>query len=152
MKAKKSPLKLLDFSVFESKFDFIPPNEESNEISDKDLQELPISFDFDQYEPKDGPENRKIIEINIKINDSGKKIGYSMNITASGIFEVYDYENLEEKMIINLLGMSSLNLMINNLRGYLINITTYAPLGVYVLPPIDIGDLIEKKKKKKEQE
>lgn len=147
MKAKQSPLKLVDFSIFESNYKFIPPKDESFDKSA--LNNLPINIDFDHFEPKDGPDNHKMIEMRCKINASGNKPGYSIFLTASGIFEVQDLEKLDESTVTNLFGVSSINLMISNIRGYLINITSYGPLGSYILPPVNIKHLLDTKAGKK---
>lgn len=142
MEALQSPLKIKDFSVFECEVKFISPEDEDAQIV---LNDLPVDIDYDYYAPKDDNQTVKMIEMDLKVNSDREKPGYSINLTAVGIFEVDDAENLEEKMVVNLLGISALNMMISHTRAFLISVTNYGPLGNYLLPAIDIGDLREKK-------
>lgn len=143
MRAKQSPLKLQEFNVFESSISSVSPGE-SEKIN---LADLPITIDFDFYEPKEHSVQQIMVELKLKINASGSHPGYKMNVVAVGMFTIPEIENLNESTIQNLFGISSINLMISNLRGFLMNITSYLPAGKYVLPALDISDLLSKKSK-----
>ncbi len=54
-------------------------------------------------------------------------------------------EGLNDKEIDNYENYTSLIITINHLRNFISNITSYGPLGKYVLPSIDMTDLINQK-------
>ncbi len=141
MEAIPSPLKIKDFSVFECEMKFISPEDNETEIL---LGDLPIEIDYDYYAPKDDDQATRMIEMVLKVN-SDKKPGYYINLTVAGIFEIEDAENLDEELVVNLFGISALNMMISQTRAFLISVTTYGPFGNYLLPAIDIGDLRKRK-------
>ncbi|MEA3448453.1 MAG: hypothetical protein U9Q98_08415 [Bacteroidota bacterium] len=143
MEAKNSPLRLLDFTIFSSKIEsYLPENPE-----DINLNALPINIDFERLSSDDPEDNSKMIKIQIKINPSKKKYGYVMSFEAGGIFDIAPSSNINKEIKNNLLGISAVSIMISQLRVYIQNITSYSTCGTYLLPPIDINDLIEKKVK-----
>ncbi len=143
MKAKQSPLKLKEFNIFESNVNFVPPGE-SEEIN---LEDLPVNINFDLFEPKEQSVHQILVELRLKVNTSGTQPGYKMNVLAVGVFAIPEIKKLNESTIQNLFGISSVNLMISNLRGFLMNITSYLPADKYVLPALDISELLDKKSK-----
>lgn len=143
MKAKTSPLKLLDFTVFVFKLDSIHSDDPQN----IHLQKLPIEIDFDIFEPKEklGEDDLRIIEMKITINKTRKKPGYFITLTASGVFAVDKPDKLSHEEKENLLGISTITIMVSNIRGFLKNITSYGPYGHYILPSVDMKHLIQEK-------
>lgn len=141
MEALQSPLNIKDFSVFECEMKFISPEDDDTQIV---LSDLPLDIDYDYYAPKDDDQAIRMIEMNLKVN-SDKKPGYSINLIVAGIFEIEDIDNLNQELVVNLFGISALNMMISQTRAFLISVTTYGPFGHYLLPAIDIGDLRKKK-------
>ncbi|MFW5805959.1 MAG: hypothetical protein ACOCVX_05460 [Bacteroidales bacterium] len=148
MKAKSSPLQLKDFSVFETKFDAIIPDEPV----DIDFSNLPIQMDFDILQPENREDYSRLLNIEVKINAAKKHPGYSIYLRAGAIFDIIDHNKLEDKTIKNLLGISALSISISQVRGYLQNISSYGFCGPYLLPPIDINDLFEKKIKAEQEQ
>jgi preprotein translocase subunit SecB len=145
MKAKASPLQLLDFTVFVFKLDSIHSDDPQN----IHLQNLPIEIDFDIFEPKENLEDDdlRIIEMKIAINKTRKKPGYYIALTASGVFAVDTVDKLSHDEKENLLGISTINMMVSNIRGFLKNVTSYSPYGHYILPSVDMKHLIQEKNK-----
>ncbi|MDZ7743464.1 MAG: protein-export chaperone SecB [Bacteroidota bacterium] len=143
MKARQSSLKLLGFNIFKSSIDFVS-TENPEEVN---LYSLPIDIDFDIFEPKDEEDFHRIGEIKLKVNPSGKKPGYSIELTASGFFELTNPEKFEKEIKENLLGISIVNILIGNIRGYLKNVTSYGAYGPYLLPSIDMSHLLKQKSK-----
>ncbi len=137
MKVKKSILTLREFWIVESNLVSVLPVKENQLFQDIDLD-----IDFDILE---GEDNFKLI-LRIEGNQGKKKkIGYSFTIVSEGVFNFT--KKIEEKETNSLLLFSAVPMMIANVRGYLANITAYAPFGKYLLPSIDMKDLIENKQK-----
>ena len=137
MKVKKSILTLREFWVVESNLVSVLPVKENQLFED-----ISLDIDFDILE---GEDNFKLI-LRIEGNKGKKKkIGYSFTIVSEGIFNFT--KKIEEKETNSMLLFSALPMMIANVRGYLANISAYAPFGKYLLPSIDMKDLIENKQK-----
>lgn len=148
MKAKSSPLKILDFTIINTKIESNLPDEPQ----DINLQSLPIVINFDRLSSDDPEDNSKMIRMEIKINSGKNKSGYVMHIEAAGIFDIDPSTKIHEDVRNNLIGISALSIMISQLRAYIQNITSYGTCGTYTLPPIDISDLIEKKIKSEQKQ
>jgi preprotein translocase subunit SecB len=145
MRAKQSPLKLAVFHLVKNSFEFIVPKED--EVVPQVLFEsYPIDIDFVHQSLPDSTTQLQVF-VEIKINSSKKKSGYCLTAEGMGVFQLDD-KNIEKEVAYNLRIFSSLNMMINNLRNIIAQQTAYAPMGVYLMPPIDIKDLLEKKWKK----
>lgn len=150
MKAKISPLKLLVFQLLDSEYEFIVPQEK--EVIPQDLfNSYPIDIDFDHQTFTDVPSRFKVF-VKISVNNGSKKSGYRMSLTGMGIFEL-DETNLKEQEINNLKWYSPINMLINNLRNIISQTTAFGPMSVYLLPPINVLDLVKQKmeKSKKKQ-
>jgi hypothetical protein len=126
------------FLVVSSHIESIPLKD-----GDKSLPELPIDIDFDFFESKEPKEDYRImLKLNTNVN---KRIpGYSFSIVTQGIFKFKKKDlkrAIKRKYVIN----SGLPIMINSTRLYLSNLTSFGPYGQYLLPLIDVKDLIKKK-------
>lgn len=151
MKAKFSPLQLLDFKLLESRYEFIIPDDE--EIDVKDLfQSYPVDIDFGMG--KTDIEGEIQLFTKIEVNFAKKKSlpGYKLMVEGGGTFRIQDPENVEEGLRNNLSQFSTLNMMINNLRNIMYQITNLGPMGGYLLPPIDISQLLRDKAAELEKE
>jgi preprotein translocase subunit SecB len=153
MKPLKSNLEQTDFLILNSSYDFIEPTEE---VLIKDLfDDYEVDIDYAIASPT--PEDRSSFNIYIKISVNRIEHplpGYNITAEGVGLFQLTQGANLTEKEIKNLLNLSSVNIMINNIRNYIITLTSYGPLGKYTLPTVDILDLVGKKAKllKEEQQ
>ncbi len=145
MKAKPSKLRLKEFELLESQFKFIIPKEEVIEDIHELFESYPIDINFNN-----GALDNGLIQVDcfIKIN-SGKKplSGYYMAASAIGVFEIVDAEKMSDENFRNLRYYSTLNMMINNLRNIIFQQSNLGPMGGYLLSPIDVLDLFEKKNK-----
>ena len=141
MKAKQSPLKLRDFTVFRNHIDFIS----TDDPKVVNLYDLPIIIDFEIFEPEQNGSLFRLVEMILNVNKSGKKPGYRIDVRVSGVFEIEEGRQVKEGVVQNLLGISTISLLISNIRGYLKNVTAYGAYGAYLLPSIDINHLIEAK-------
>ncbi|WP_339880562.1 preprotein translocase subunit SecB [uncultured Algoriphagus sp.] len=144
MKAKFSPLQLLDFKLLESHYEFIVPEED-----DVNVKELFHAYlvDIDFGIGKTEVEGEIQLFTKIEVNMEAKKpvAGYRLMVEGGGTFQIQDPDNLEEGLKNNLTQFSTLNMMINNLRNIMYQITNLGPMGGYLLPPIDISHLLRDK-------
>ena len=145
MKAKFSPLELLDFELLKSQYNFNVPKEDEVNISEL-FKSYSVHIDFSHNFMDDGKIQLFVI---IGVNDLKKpKSGYSLLAEGMGIFQIDDNNELNDDLLGNLRLYSTLNMMINNLRNIMFQQSNLGPLGGYLLPPIDILDLFKKKEKK----
>ncbi|WP_017733391.1 protein-export chaperone SecB [Nafulsella turpanensis] len=142
MIATTSPLKLVSFYLYEKYLRFIEPEKEVeywNEIMDQ----YPIEIDFNHQSLED---DFFQVWVNIEVNTGEEKLpGLHLAAQGVGIFQLSNAEQLQESVAGNLRVFSSLNIVINSLRGELSNASSQSPTGRYYLPAIDIGSLIKSK-------
>lgn len=145
MKAKPSPLRLRDFELLKSTYQFNVPDVEVIEDVKELFESYKIDIDFLNQELDNG-----FIQVNcmLKVNTGKKPLpGYTMEAEALGVFSLEQAENLDKKVRGNLRFYSTLNMMINNLRNIIFQQSNLGPMGGYLLPPIDVLDLFDKKNK-----
>jgi preprotein translocase subunit SecB len=152
MKPKLSQLCLLDFAVINSSFKFAVDN--GVKASTPDFNSYPIDID---YAIASDDNNRKRVFVKISINEEDKQSPrYVIVAECVGIFDLSDFEGLSEKDKQSLIHYSAVSIVLNSLRGYIASMTAHSPLGKYMLPSIDMNDLIKQKmetlKKKGENE
>jgi preprotein translocase subunit SecB len=143
MKAKFSPLKILDFKLLSSSFEFIPLDSEEVNV-DELFSKYLVDIDFTFQES----EGDKFFQLMVKISINKTKSaldGYKIYAEGGGVFSIENEPDLDDKTIGNLRYYSSLNMMINNLRNIIYQQSTLGPIGPYLLPPIDIVDLHRQK-------
>jgi len=141
----KSPLKLLEFSVLNSEYEFHQPK--ISEINPKDLfDNYELDFDF-VIRTIDTGEN--FIFTKIKINSIKNPLpGYVMFVEAVSVFGFNSDTKLSEKEKDELLFISGLSIAINNLRTYISNTTCYFPMSRFDLPIFDVNDILNQKREK----
>lgn len=142
MKVKKSLLNLRNFVVFASFFEAIPFEKEQNKGV---LPDIPLNIDLDIVT---NPDDKNLYNIVLEVsgNRSKKRLpGYSFLIACEGIFSIAEREKFEKDKLDQLLLFSAVPMVISSLRGYLANISSYSIYGQYLLPSIDLQDLIKKK-------
>jgi len=142
MIAQASPLVIHNFFVLQSKLRYVASPDEINRTA---VMHYPVDVDFTLKKVEGG------INLFTKVgyNDGKEPLaGYSFFVEAVGVFSLQDEESLPEKTVHNLQYTSTLSLIINFLRGYLMDATSYLPLGPYILPAIDLNNLIKSKRGK----
>ena len=142
MRAKASQLKLIGFNLLKSEYEFIIPDEKEL-IPQKLFESYPIDIDFSHHPCENIPSNIQVF-VELRINHKKKKSGYSFNMRGMGLFNLND-KKLDASVAHNLRIFSTLNMLINNLRNIIAQQSAFAPMGVYILPPLDIQDLFMKK-------
>ncbi|MCF1752351.1 preprotein translocase subunit SecB [Mariniradius sp. RY-2] len=151
MKAKFSPLQLLDFKLLESHYEFIVPEEEGFNVKDL-FQSYSVDIDFGMGKTDGEGEIQLFTKIEVNFGKKKSLPGYKLMVEGGGTFRIQDPENVDEGLRNNLSQFSTLNMMINNLRNIMYQITNLGPMGGYLLPPIDISQLLRDKAGELEKE
>ncbi|MBX9782776.1 MAG: hypothetical protein K2X48_05695 [Chitinophagaceae bacterium] len=142
MKPKSSPLNIIDYALLNFEFGFIEPKgtEKTDIRSAFENYELDIDFAI---------HGNEVLQVFIKasINKGAKKLpGYSIFAEVACAFEFNKNFDIEEKAKQDIGGFSTIYIALNALRGLISQITANAPFGRYMLPSIDLNDLIAQKK------
>ena len=142
MLAQQSAIKLEHFAVLQSHYEFEQPKRNSRNLQ-KLFSSYEIDIEFAHHE--DDEDNTNKVFVKIGINQAKKTIpGYKLLVEGIGVFRLEE-EGLSEQEISNLKFYSSVSILIGYLRSSLTGLTASAPLGSYLLPPIDMADLFAKK-------
>ena len=151
MKAKFSPLQLLDFKLLETQYQFKVSGQDDMAINDL-FSAYPVEIDFDMGKSDKEEEIQLITTIKVNLDKENQLPGYQIKVEGGGTFKINDSRNIEEGLRNNLSQFSTLNMMINNLRNIIYQITNLGPLGGYLLPPIDISQLLRDKASELEED
>lgn len=143
MKPRPSPLTIIDFALLNLEYNFIQPQSQDLHFDPRKVfNDYDIDIDF-------GITSNDIIHVVIKaeINRRDKKApGYSIFAEAACLFEFNKDMEIDEKAKNDIEGFSTVYIALNTLRGFISQITANGPFGRYVLPSIDLNDLISQKK------
>lgn len=149
MIAQKSPLVLEAFFVVENRFKFIQPEDEIENAQTELFNDYEIDLDF-TIRPISG-EDESVMRFNVftkmGVNQKQQLAGYCVFIEGMGVYSI-SKEGISDNDLENLKGLSSVSIMINCLRGVLLDISANAPFGRYILPSIDVNDLLKQKANK----
>jgi hypothetical protein len=141
MLAHPSPLKLLDFSLFELQYSMLLQEEIH---PDTDLQTLFAEYPIDIEFELQGEEGERI-ELFIKIEvNLGRRPMPGLQLVGVGlaVFSLTEADRLAPALVHNLRHFSSLSICINCMRSEFSHATANSPLGRYTLPSIDVGRLL----------
>ncbi len=149
MKVKLSPLRIIKFQVqeFAHKTIISEDLENTEGFWEIEMYKHSIDLNFDQY----FNDRDFLIEMQMHINKK-KEIGYELKIDAFAQFQIQEHSKISDGVKGNLLTISSVNMMISNIRGYLKNVTSYGVFGGYLLPSIDMADVLSQKMKKQSKQ
>lgn len=140
MKIKKSKLELLDFVVLESECKFILPEDVEQYATIADS--YTIDVDFTKFGVNGAPNITRMF-MKIEVNkEEPIKTGISLIVEGMALFKIIDASDEEKNELLNRSGIS---MIMNSLRGFISNMTSYTPFGRYVLPSIDVTDLLNQK-------
>jgi preprotein translocase subunit SecB len=141
MKPKASPLTVIDFAILNLELNFIQPQDESSFDIKKAFDEYEMDIDFSIS----GKEMIQVV-IKVEINRGKEKLpGYSIFAESGCLFEFKKNMEIQEDAKNSMGGFSTIYIALNALRGFISQITANAPLGRYILPSIDLNDLIQQK-------
>jgi hypothetical protein len=141
MQAHKSPLILEETYIIASNILSVPePADFNGSLNDYD-----IDIDFDIFVNQEDVDARRVL-VSIHGNDQENPVpGYCFSIVAQAKFNYEQNSKItkEEKDI--LLTRSAIPIVIGQIRSYLSTLTAHGPFGIYLLPAIDMNDLLAKK-------
>lgn len=146
IKYTNSPLSLNRFSVLAFQLVTIPGKEYNIK---KKPPNLKLEIDYDILHSKAKNYKNQKYKIIIKLDGKNKKNSkekFSFSLVAESIFSFS--KNLDKEEIDQYLLYSALPIIINNVRVYLMNVLSFSPYESFILPTVDLRDLIEKKIKK----
>ncbi|HEX2866933.1 MAG TPA: hypothetical protein VHO03_07810 [Ignavibacteriales bacterium] len=138
MKIKNSDLKLDGINILGLSVDFIPSD---------DVNELPsLDFDinFDIMSIQEQGKFRIIMEIAYNIGKT-RKGGYSFYVIGEGNYSFNNFQSKTKKEIDEFLIFSGVPILINYIRSQLATVTASFPYGQFMLPTIDMADLVRRK-------
>ena len=140
MKPIPSPLNIIDVTVLNFEYAFVFPKEEIDFKQNFENYELDIDFSI---------RSNGFLEVFMRseINRGTVKLpGYSIYAEIVCVFEINKDIKLSDEAKSNIEGFSTIYIALNNLRGIISQFTGNAPLGRYILPSVDLNNLIEQKK------
>lgn len=141
MEIKKSPLLFHEFIIVDSHLETVFDAKPAK----CDFAKIPLEIDFETFKAN---ENEHLYNVALNINGNNLDnpvIGYKFSIIANGIFELTRFEEFDKEKVDQFLLFSALPMLISSVRNYLLNLTSYAPHGKYLLPAIDLNDLVKRK-------
>lgn len=145
MIAKKSPLIFRTFLLLQLEYALTPkpPESKSKKKESGSLEGYPIDIDFSI---KKGSDSEDIIFVKVGVNKSSNTLpGYVLFAEGVGVFEFDITSQLDHQQKTALLHFSGLSICINSLRSILANATSNSPMEKYVLPSIDVNQLLNDK-------
>lgn len=133
------------FSVLQSHYTFKPLKRNIKDIQ-KIFKSYEIDIDFAHHSNGDSTIQ---VFTKISINQGEKSLpGYQLFVEGAAIFKLDESAGIPDNDKENLKYFSTVNILIGYLRNTLMTITSSAPVGPYLLPPINIADLFRKKSEK----
>lgn len=141
MKPSSSPLKILDFAITKFDFKFIHDRGKDYKPMAEYFQDYELDIDFNVYKGE-----LLQVDINVDVNKKGQIPGYSIAAVATCFFELDKAKNVNDEQRVAMEGFSIIYISLNSIRGLISNFTANAPVGRYILPSIDLNDLISQKK------
>lgn len=144
MKAKFSPLQLLDFKLLQTHYEFVVPEQDDLNLTEL-FSSYSVEIDFELGKGDEEEEIQIITMIEVNLDEDHAKPGYKIMVEGGATFKIKDAESIDEGLKNNLSKFSTLNMVINNLRNIMFQITNLGPMGGYLLPPIDITKLLQDK-------
>jgi preprotein translocase subunit SecB len=143
MIALKSVFDLQEFVILRNTYEFKPPEKGNIIVSDIISKYL---IDIDYTIKAKGKENLQFqIFVKIEINKDFIQPGYSLFIEGVGFFKFEKSHQLSDDEKLSFLQTSGISICINCLRSLMGGLTAYGPFGKYLLPSIDVNDLVEQK-------
>jgi len=141
MKPIASPLNIIDFAILNFELHFIQPKKKN----DVDINQLFTEYDIDIDFTIHGNDIIQVF-LTADINkERNKRQGYSISAEVACIFEFNKAIEITAAAKKQIEGFSTIYIALNSLRGFISQFTASAPLGRYILPSIDLNDLIRKK-------
>lgn len=143
MIVKRSPLDLAEFALVNQQYKFTPPDEGEVDVGALvDQYEIDIDFSINTQD-----NIRFQVYVAIGVNKNGALPGYAISSEGIGFFDFSKAADISKKEKGEFLQFSGISICINQLRGIISSLTANGPFGKYLLPSIDVNDLLQKKVK-----
>jgi hypothetical protein len=141
MKPKNSPLQQTQFVVLDSSIKlYVPDN-----ASEIDLSKIPVTMDFDLLENENNDPHTLRIVLSITGNESDQVPGYIFNLTVGGEYSLSNNIEPGSDEYKAYVKNSALACLINESRVFLQTISSFLPFGSYIMPMVDLNDLLLQK-------
>lgn len=145
MEIPKSNLELLDFLVLNTEYVFIEPKQEADIRDVFNTYHIDINFDKTREINQDNSTHFNV-HIVVSINTGDKPLpGYQIKAKGVALFQLTHNVHLSKKEETNLKNISALSITINALRNYVSQLTAHGPFGKFVVPAVNVNDLIKAK-------
>lgn len=146
-----SPLRLLDYQVLKSSYNFIRPIEDSVNLNPQDLfDDYEIDIDY-AIEERNDTVLLFFMKCGVNFRQEEPKIGYELFAEIVNVFDCKNiFKELGDNQARQTIIYSGISISVNNLRNYFSDITKRAPFKDYLMPALDIQSLIRVKSEKLE--
>jgi hypothetical protein len=142
MKPIPSPLTIIDFAILQLEYAYVPSLKSGGEDITIYFDEYELDVDFDMSK-----NDITQVFMRASINRGDIKLpGYSINIEIACLFDFNKDVKLTPEQKNSIEGFSTVYIGLNALRGFISQLTSSGPVGRYMLPSIDLNDLINQKK------
>lgn len=139
MEVIQSFVKFEDFVIMKAELKFIyPPDDQQIDVKAL-MGTYPVDIDFGTRS-----EDGKIFAFVKTSINFGETPAYGYQLFCEGMGVTEPIGNISEQDL-TVIRESALILTVNQIRGFLFNITGYGAFGKYVLPAVDVDDLIRQK-------
>jgi len=143
MDAQRSPLQWHSYTLLQCHFEIAEPTEDAPVVPLELFAELPIAVDFVHKKLDDG--NWQVFT---KVEVNWKKpalTGYRIYVECVGLFHLEGEQDMAPEKRKNLLFYSTVNMLLNRMRGQIADLSGSSALGPFILPALDISALFRQK-------
>ncbi len=148
MKATPSPLQLTDFQLLNLQYRFVNPTDTNEIDTDELFGRYGIDVDFAIRRQDD---TNVTIFTKAAVNHDAAQPGYVLFAEGISSFQLTDPSALPEAKRQNLVVFSGVGIAMQQLRSRIADLTSFAPFGKYMLPTLDMDDLLKQKQEKNEK-
>jgi preprotein translocase subunit SecB len=143
MIALRSVFDLQEFVILKNFYEFQPPPKGNVSISELTADYI-IDIDF-TIKPQNKEHLSFQVFVKIEVNKDFVLPGYDLFIEGLGFFKFDKKDGLSDDEKLTFLQTSGISICINCLRSILGGLTAHGPFGKYLLPSIDVNDLLNQK-------
>lgn len=143
MIAKTSPLQLTDFQLLNLQYRFVNPTDTDGINTDALFDRYGIEVDFAIKRQDD---TNFTIFTKAAVNQAELQPGYVLFAEGVSTFRITEPSALPPDKLQNLVVFSGVGIAMQQLRSRVADLTSFAPFGKYMLPTLDMDDLLEQKK------
>ncbi len=147
MNPKKSPIQQTQFAVLQSSVSVFV-NKKTKQV---DLKDIPLDIDYDVYfNDILGPYIYRVV-MTIKGNAKKSVPGYVFTLKVGGEYQLSEELECTSKDYDSYVYNTGVACLINEARVYLQTLTAFFPFGAYIMPMIDMNDIMKQHYESKTQ-